>query len=677
MSQPFEDEEMMEILESFLVETNELLEILTTSLIEMENNPTDTEVINKIFRYFHTIKGTSSFMGFNDISKLTHAAEEILNKVRRNELSVSQNIIDVLMDSRDRLDLMTQAITNPGEPITYNDLVKRLEALSKGDNIDEVVENNETITSKSDADLSDDTYLDKVLNNTEMFTGHGDFDPDELELLEKAFAEVNNSFWSTNSDGSQILKNEISNNATSDIEVNNLSEIVEISTDATDKLQASIKEPIEIPELESSDKPQPEQINNVAASGQSISKNAPKPLSQTETIRIDVKRVESLMDLSGELVLGRNRLSQIASRVSGATDFKEILQDLLETTNQIDLITSEIQTSVMKMRMVPIGRLFQKAPKIVRDLSKEFGKKIELTLEGEDTEVDRGIIEELNDPLVHMLRNSCDHGIETSEERKSTGKKPAGQIKLTAYHEGNHIILKIIDDGKGIDPNVILKKAIEKEFITAEQSKHMTDWEILQLIFKPGFSTAKTVTSVSGRGVGMDVVKTNINKLKGIIEINSTPGQGSEFVVKLPLTLAIIQGLLVKSSGNIYALPLSSVVEVVSYDESSVSYVNNSKVIRIRSEVIPLITLDDITGDPDIHEIGSKYVVNLAIGIDRVGLVVNKLLGQQEIVIKSLGNYLTNIEGIAGSTIIGDGRVIMILDTQGIIKKYKKHQHNG
>ncbi|MBX3044807.1 MAG: chemotaxis protein CheA [Candidatus Kapabacteria bacterium] len=658
MTGSFEDEEMLEILESYLIETGEILEILTSSLIELENSPDNSDLVNKIFRYFHTIKGTSSFMGFDDIAKLTHSAEDLLNKARRGELSVTQEILDVLMDSRDRLDLMVAGITNPGDKITYDDLVSRILAIQD-------VESAETNISKSTSKSagividSDESALEKVFESSDLFQGSGEFSDEELALLEKAFAEVNNSFQSPDL-SEQSAQHEKKEPETDKVQINIIEDSKPVSKAETPLPEIEKEFPASPPKAEVST------VNNAAKA------LASKPASQTETIRIDINRVESLMDLSGELVLGRNRLTQITNKIVAGGNIKELIHELVETTNQIDLITSEVQTSAMKMRMVPIGRLFQKAPKIIRDLSKEFGKKIKLTLEGEDTEVDRGIIEELNDPLVHMLRNSCDHGIETAEERRVSGKNPEGQIQLIAYHEGNHIILKIIDDGKGIDPEKILSKAIEKGFVNQDQLKQLSNWEILQLIFKPGFSTAKNVTAVSGRGVGMDVVKTNINKLKGIIEIDSTPGIGSTFTVKLPLTLAIIQGLLIKSNNSIYALPLSSVVEVVSFDEETVHYVNSGKVIRIRDEVIPLMFLEDITGDNVIENKGSRYVVNLAIGIERVGLVVDELLGQQEIVIKSLGNYLVNIEGIAGSTIIGDGRVIMILDTQGIIKQYKK-----
>lgn len=377
MSKAFEDEEMMEILESYLIESSEILEFLTTNLIELENDPENNDLINKIFRYFHTIKGTSSFMGFDDIAKLTHSAEDLLNKARRGELKVSHDIIDALMDSRDRLDDMVASITNPKGDIEYNDLVVRINALSNGEIPDET-----THSSEGFASSENDTIVNQITANKEMFQGSGDFNLEELELLEKAFAEINSSFKPNET-------NQVSSTTKVDIE----NEILESSD--SDEV---IPEPLLVDNVVES-----LHVDNIAINDTSSQKSSKptlgKGVTQADTIRIDVKRVESLMDLSGELVLGRNRLAQITNKSVAGGDMKSLLNDLVETTNQIDLITSEIQTSIMKMRMVPIGRLFQKAPKIVRDLSKEFGKKITLQLEGEDTEVDRGIIEELNDPL--------------------------------------------------------------------------------------------------------------------------------------------------------------------------------------------------------------------------------------------------------------------------------------
>jgi two-component system, chemotaxis family, sensor kinase CheA len=343
---------------------------------------------------------------------------------------------------------------------------------------------------------------------------------------------------------------------------------------------------------------------------------------------------------------------------------------LQETSSTIDFITTELQSAIMKTRMVPISKIFQKAPRIVRDLSKEFGKDIELVLRGEETELDRGIIEELNDPLVHMIRNSCDHGIESQAERERTGKPAKGTLILDAQHEGNHIVVSIIDDGKGINPDFLKSKALEKGLITNEQAQTMTERDIYSLIFMPGFSTAEKVTSVSGRGVGMDVVRTNIQRLKGIIEVDSKLGSGTTFTIKLPLTLAIIQGLLVRVQNEIYALPLSAVVEVVNTDLNQIYSVNQNEVIRIRNQVFPLIRMDKVLHTPNNEDtLEDRYVVVVGLADKRLGLVVDELLGQKEIVIKSLGEYLGHIRGMSGSTILGDGRVIMILDIEELIQE--------
>jgi two-component system chemotaxis sensor kinase CheA len=378
--------------------------------------------------------------------------------------------------------------------------------------------------------------------------------------------------------------------------------------------------------------------------------------------------VENLMNLSGELVLGRNRLEQITRNLLSGDVTKETLKELEETTSQIDFITSEIQASVMRMRMIPIGKLFQKAPRIVRDLAKQFNKKIQLIMEGEETEIDKGIIDELSDPLVHMLRNACDHGIESPEERIRLGKPEVGTVYLGAEQEGNNIVIRISDDGKGMDPEKIKAKAIERGLITPEEATQMTTKEAYQLIFQPGFSTAQIISNVSGRGVGMDVVRTNILKLKGMIDIESEVGVGTTFIIKLPLTLAIIQGLLVRVHSEIYAIPLASVLEVVDCDVSKVSTINKREVIKIRSDILPLIRLSRILNVNGQNEsLDDKYVVVVGIGEFRVGLVVDELLGQQEIVIKSLGEFLGHIDGIAGVTILGDGSVVIIIDVGELV----------
>lgn len=654
------DPEMKEIFEGFLIESKELLEAISSDLMELEMNSEDIDVINRCFRSFHTIKGTSAFMGFDVISGITHHAEDILNQLRRNEITVTNPIIDVLLEVHDWIALLLSSLEQ-SELLRpdFTETIAKIDALRNhtGAAQQPMAQSPEATVATNDQDSA----ISRVLSNKEMVSHPGDFTDEELMLLEEAFSELNSSFLNT------------------------------ISSENTTEQKPS--SPIEVPiRLDSAPKPipsvpsRPQSPQNVfeasaqeRATDQAAKKDVKTELKgSSETIRVDVSRVETLMDLSGELVLGRNRLAQISDNLSAEFRGNEKIRDLFDTMAQIDFVTSEIQAAVMRMRMVPIAKLYQKAPRIVRDLAKEFGKHINLVLKGEETEIDRGIIEELNDPLVHMIRNSCDHGLEPNETRAQIGKPPTGSITLDAEQEGNAIVIRISDDGRGIDPERILQSAIEKKVITEEQGAQMSRRDILQLIFLPGFSTAKTVSTVSGRGVGMDVVKTNIQKLKGIIEIDSEIGKGTTFIIKLPLTLAIIQGVLVRVRHESYAIPLSSVIEVVAIEEKAVYSVNRQEVIRIRKEVLPLVRLDKVLSVTNPEEsLKGRYVVVVGFGMQRIGFVVDELLGQQEIVIKSLGEYLGKIQGIAGSTILGDGRVVMIIDVAELVENYFHENGNG
>lgn len=677
MAASFTDPEMMEIFEGFLIETQELLDTLTSDLMEIEQNPDDDELINKIFRSFHTIKGTSSFMGVDKISTITHNAEDILNKVRRHEMSINQDIIDVMLEVQDWIMVMLDQL-KAGEDIDvdYSETLEKLNILKTGASLSndppvtprvEIPDTNQNVPTEEKV-----SALDMVLTNPEITSHPGDFTPDEYELLDKAFAEMNQKFASeVISTESNIAKDNLSIKETSQTELEQESEKKSEEYNVTEDVEVQKTESGELHEkgvakTDDKTKPHPDKPKDKATT-QAVT---------TETIRIDVGRVESLMDLSGELVLSRNRLMQIGENIDSRVTDKELIRELIDSTAQLDFITSEIQNAVMKMRMVPIGKLFQKAPRIVRDLSKEFGKKIKLILKGEETEIDRGIIEELNDPLVHMIRNSCDHGVETPQERLRKGKPEEGTLILDASQEGNNIVIKIIDDGAGMDPQKLINKAIEKGIIKPEEAMSFSKREAFQLIFAPGFSTAKVVTSVSGRGVGMDVVRTNIQALKGMVDIESEIDKGTTFIIKLPLTLAIIQGLLVKIQNETYAIPLSSVLEVVSTSNCEISTVNKKEVIRIRKDVFPLIRLDYALKHPEpIETLEGRNVVIVGVGVEKYGLVCDELLGQQEIVIKSLGEYLGNIKGIAGSTILGDGRVIMIIDIGDLISELSENRH--
>ena len=545
------DDEMKEIVESFIVETKELLEKLDNDLVELEKRPEDLEILNAIFRYVHTIKGTSSFIGFEQMSELAHRFEDVLNKLRKGELKVRSDIMDVMLEAHDLLKVLLSKLEKKDlTPIEIENVILKLEKIARGE----------------------------VINRDEEATVEGE-----------KFSTVN--------DGADVLQ--------------------KVGSKVIDK-----------------------------------------------TIRIDVERLDELINLVGELVLGRNRLMQIISGVVEKFEGEAATRELIDTVSQIEYLTSELQTVVMRARMLPIARVFNKFPRMVRDLAREMNKKVELLIYGEETEVDKSVIEYIYDPLVHIIRNAIDHGIESPEERIKVGKPEKGKIILKAEHEGNYIVITVEDDGRGIDPDKIRKRAIEKNLITEQEAMSISDKDILNFIFIPGFSTASKVTNVSGRGVGLDVVKANIMKLNGIIDLQSTPGVGTKFILKLPLTLAIIQGLLVGVAGEIFIIPLSSVVEVVRVKPDQVHSIKGREIIRLRDSILPLVRLEEIFNlkSNDHREKRNFYIVVLGLAEKKIGLVVDALIGQKEVVIKSLGSYLKNVKGIAGATILGDGTVRLIID---------------
>ncbi len=573
-------DDMKEIVESFLVETNEIFEKLDNEILEIEKNPEDGELINSIFRAVHTVKGTSGFLSFEQMSVLAHRFEDVLNKLRRNEITFKPTMLDAMLEAFDLMKvLLKQVVDQDIHDIDLDPTLKKLEALSKG----EAPSEKKTKVAEQKASKAD------------KHASRGATVADEP--------------------GVPIQRNG----------------------------------------------PHP----NEAAPNESGAAPAPKTdrVITDSTIRVDVTRLDHLMNLVGELVLGRNRLSQIVSLEKEEKGREDFSHQLTETSAQIDFITTELQSAVMKTRMVQIGRVFNRFPRLVRDIAKEFSKEIRLVVSGEETELDKSIIEEVSDPLVHLIRNAADHGIEQADAREKAGKPRLGTINLSAGHEGNHVIIEVQDDGAGMDPEKLKLKAIEKGILAPEEAHEMKTEEAYGLIFLPGFSTAQRVSSVSGRGVGMDVVKTNITKLNGIIVVESEVGKGTKFTLKLPLTLAIIQGLLVGVGKETFAIPLSSVLEVVHTSMSEVSTVNGRQVTRLRETVLPLVDISEILDVPGRDgQVPAFYTVVVGVANRKFGIVVDRLIGQKEIVIKPLGAYLKNIPGIAGSTILGDGRVIMILD---------------
>ena len=642
-------DEMQEILEDFLIEAFEMIEQLDQDLVELENRPEDLDLLNRIFRVAHTIKGSGSFLNFSVLTHLTHHMEDVLNKARHGELTITPDVMDVVLESIDFMKTLLNAIRDSGTDANTgldNDIanvVTRLDAISKGETPSDAAKSEE-------APASTQKEAQEAETPTEEEPDYANMTPEEVEkeiekLLNKRQEEDKKKRQEKRAKG----------------ELEEIQAPSEVSDDAP-KAQAT---PAPSP------KTQPAKAAPRPMAGKGDDSKSPAT-SVEQTIRVDVKRLDSLMNLIGELVLGKNRLIKIYNDVEERYEGEKFLEELNQVVTSVSMVTTDIQLAVMKTRMLPIGRVFNKFPRMVRDLSRELGKNIDLIISGEETELDKSIVEEIGDPLVHLIRNACDHGIESKEERIATGKPEIGTVELKAYNEGNHIVVEINDDGKGMDPEALKIKAIEKGIINERDADTMTEKEAYSLIFKAGFSTAKTVTNVSGRGVGMDVVKTNIEKLNGIIDVYSTFGKGTTLKLKIPLTLAIIQSLLVGVQEEYYAIPLASVIETVRISQDEIYTVENKSVLRLRNEVLPLVRLADIFGVDSVFDNSEQaYVVVIGLAENKIGLIVDFLIGQEEVVIKSLGTYLKGTEGIAGATIRGDGRVTLIVDIVAMMQMAK------
>ena len=628
-------DDMREIMEDFLVEAFELVEQIDHDLIELESNPEDLELLNRIFRVAHTVKGSSSFLNFDILTKLTHHMEDVLNKARRNELKITPDIMDVVLESVDMMKGLLHGIRDSGNDtdvgIEIGDICKRLTAISEGEAPSAAVSEPAPVVPEPvvEAPKEPEPVSDENLSN---------LSDDEVE------AEIE-----------RLLK-------------------VRKAEDQARRAQKAA----------AGEAPKPTAPAAPQAPAPSNSAPAPKPApakpankkedkkvpalssgasADEQTIRVEVKRLDHLMNLIGELVLGKNRLLKIHDDVEERYEGEKFLEELNQVVSSLSLVTTDIQLAVMKTRMLPIAKVFNKFPRMIRDLSRELNKQIDLEITGEETELDKSIVEQIGDPLVHMIRNSCDHGIEDSATRLAAGKPEKGTIQLKAYNEGNHIVVEITDDGKGLDADMLKARSIEKGIITEREADTMSDKEAFGLIFKPGFSTAAKVTNVSGRGVGMDVVKTNIEKLNGIIDIESEVGKGTTMKLKIPLTLAIIQSLLVGAQEEFFAIPLASVLETVRVPIDDIYTIDGKNVLRLRDEVLSLVKLSDIFGVKQVFDGGDQtYVVVIGVAEAKLGIIVDSLVGQEEIVIKSMGDYLQNIPGIAGATIRGDGRVTLIID---------------
>jgi len=644
-------DEFQEILQDFLIESFELIEQLDQDLVELENSPEDLELLNRIFRVAHTVKGASSFLNFDILTHLTHHMEDVLNKARHGELVIDADIMDVILESIDLMKSLLTTIrdTSKDEGIEVEPCVLRLVAITSGESPTEV----QAPTAEETPAVEEPAAVEEEAEEPD-FANMSDEDVEaEIQRL--------------------LEERQASDKAKREAKLAAGEEVPQMpDAQESDAQESKDEEPSPAPVLavETPSTPPP-----AAKAAPKVDKKAAAPATATtveQTIRVDVKRLDHLMNLIGELVLGKNRLIKINDDVEERYEGEEFLEELNQVVSIVSLVTTDLQIAVMKTRMLPIGKVFNKFPRMIRDLSRELGKKIELEISGEETELDKSIVEEIGDPLVHIIRNSCDHGIEDTSKRVATGKSETGTIGLKAYNEGNHIVIEITDDGAGMDPDFLRTKSIEKGVITEKEADMMSDKEAFTLIFRPGFSTAAQVTNVSGRGVGMDVVKTNIEKLNGMIDIESELGKGTVMKLKIPLTLAIIQALLVGVQEEYYAIPLASVLETVRIGKEEIYTVENRSVMRLRDEVLSLVHIADIFEVEHVFDTSEHaYVVVLGLAESKIGLIVDSLVGQEEIVIKSMGEYLKGMDGIAGATIRGDGGVTLIVDVAALMHMAK------
>ncbi len=659
-------DDLQEIMEDFLIEAFEMNEQLDQDLVELEHNPEDLDLLNRIFRVAHTIKGSSSFLNLNILTHLTHNMEDVLNRARKGEIKITPDIMDVVLRSIDLMKTLLVTIrdtgsdTNNGKENEIEEAVKQLQAITS-QNLEGAKETSgakETPQKEVKEEAKEENKENKAKAPTAESPASDNPLADEPDL-----------------DYSNMSAEEVE----AEIErLLNKRQEADKERRAQKKQEAKPKQEVapakETPKTETPKAPKTETKAKVKADTE---ENKAPSIGVEQTVRVDVRRLDHLMNLIGELVLGKNRLIRIYSDVEERYDGEKFLEELNQVVSSISAVTTDLQLAVMKTRMQPVGKVFNKFPRMVRDLSRELGKSIELIIEGEETELDKSIVEEIGDPLIHIIRNSCDHGIEPLEERRRLNKPETGKVQLSAYNEGNHIVIKISDDGKGLDPVMLKEKAIEKGVISERDAEGMSDREAFNLIFKPGFSTAKVVSNVSGRGVGMDVVKTNIEKLNGIIEIDSEVGVGTTQKLKIPLTLAIIQALLVGVQEEYYAIPLSSVLETVRISQDEIYTVDGKSVLRLRDEVLSLVRLSDIFKVDAILESNSDvYVVIIGLADQKIGVIVDYLIGQEEVVIKSLGYYLKNTRGIAGATVRGDGKITLIVDVGAMMEMAKSIKVN-
>jgi len=679
-----------EMIGAFLDEVEEQLQLLEQSILELERNGETPEIIQKIFRVAHTLKGSSAAMGFEKMKLLTHEMENVLDKIRNHHLEATKSVINILFQCLDHLRMLKEDFVADKKDIK-TDISSTLSELKK------------ILSGEYNQSKNTKKTKNKVIESMGQETGQEDktiqfmLDLEQQIQLEQAvFSGLNLLVCEVKISEASVMKsaraylilnhfNQIGTvikvepnilETQDDLEISKVSYLIITQLDEK-TIETQVKS--EIMEIESIKvypyhfeilKQQPLGAGNVIAEADSKTDlkavDVEKKISQT--VRVDVEKLEKMMDLVGELVIERTRIAQVGNTLNERYKSDNTIEDFVGISNQVSRVTNELQEVVLKTRMLPIKRLFGRFPRLVRDLAEALNKEVELIMEGEETELDKTIIEDIVDPLIHLIRNAVDHGIETPEERAKAGKLSKGTLQINAFHQENNVILTVQDDGRGIDLERIKESAVRKQIITAQEAASLTEHETVSLIFHAGFSTSQTVSDISGRGVGMDIVRSHIDKLNGIIEVETKQGEGTKFIVKLPLTLAILTGLLVKVNDETYVLPMSNVIEIVRKPENEIESVKGQAIAVIREKVLPLIWLHDYFNISRKKKRKNIFIVVLGVAEKRLGLVVDELVGNQEIVVKPLGSYIGKVETFSGATILGDGSVACILDVAGVAK---------
>ncbi|HKL79841.1 MAG TPA: chemotaxis protein CheA [Mobilitalea sp.] len=691
--------DVSQYLEIFIEESKEHLESLSQHLLIIEKEPDNEGTINEIFRAAHSLKGMAGTMGYKRMQRLTHEMENVFSEVRNGKMKVSSALVDVLFKGLDALEFYLGNIQENADEGTedYEDILSALKnILNIGlGNSAPVIKQEKEVVAQSTADVTGsdrmkfkslkiEDYEKKAIAKAGMLglnvVGLTVY-IQEYSVLKGARAFMVNRTLEEYGEiiklfpSAQDLEDEkydfdysafiITKETPEKIAqvATNVSEVKEVLADIVKLTEEDLVTYITAINQDEMVQTQPKgSSNNLKVGNTSATKQTLKPVAN-RSVRVDIDKLDVLMNLVSELIIAKNSLISISSTSSIQTD-----NGFGEQMEYLERVTTNLHESVMKVRMVPIESVLSRFPRMIRDLSKSLGKNMELFMTGEDTELDRTVIDEIGDPLMHLLRNAADHGLETNEERQRQGKDPSGSIFLDAYQDGNNVVIEVRDNGGGINVEKIKRKAIEKGAITDEQAQRMTDKDVIDILFQPSFSTAEQVTDVSGRGVGLDVVKTKIEALGGEIEAKTMLGEGSNFIIRLPLTLAIIQSLMVIISSEKYALPLGNILTIENVSSSEIKTVQGKEVMNLRGTVIPIVRLGSILGCKDIEEKQTNHlVVIVKKGEKMAGMVVNELIGQQEIVIKSIGKYIKNHKIISGATILGNGDVALILDVNSLV----------